>query len=150
SISGTDAGNYSANTTTSTTANITAKGLTVSGITASDKVYDATTTATLNTASAALVGVISGDTVTLNSASPTAAFGDKNVGTAKTVTVSALSLSGADASNYSLSQPTTTASISKAGLTATADNKTRAAGQANPTLTASYSGFVGGETLATS
>ena len=32
----------------------------------------------------------------------------------------------------------------------TADDKTRAAGQANPTLTASYSGFVGGETLATS
>ena len=32
----------------------------------------------------------------------------------------------------------------------TADNKTRAAGQANPTLTASYAGFVGGETLATS
>jgi len=31
-----------------------------------------------------------------------------------------------------------------------ADDKTRAYGQNNPTLTASYSGFVGGETLATS
>src|SRR5262249_23573517 len=93
---------------------------------------------------------ISGDTVTVNTASATATFADKNVGANKTVNVSALSLSGVDAGNYSLTQPTTTASISKAGLTVTADNKTRAAGQANPTLTASYSGFVGGETLATS
>src|SRR5262249_3141088 len=37
-----------------------------------------------------------------------------------------------------------------APLTATADDKTRAAGQSNPTLTATYTGFVGGETLATS
>src|SRR6266487_980691 len=102
SISGADAGNYSANTSASATANITAKALTVSGITAADKVYDATTSATLYTASAALVGVISGDTVTLNTASGTGAFADKNVGTGKVVNVSALNLSGADASNYSL------------------------------------------------
>src|SRR5262249_21942608 len=143
-ISGADAANYTANTSASATANITAKGLSVSGINAADKVYDATTSATLNTASAALVGVISGDAVTLNSASAAGAFADKNVGAAKTVNVSALSLSGADAGNYSLTQPTTTASISKAGLSVTADNKTRAAGQPNPTLTASFSGFVGG------
>src|SRR6185369_945579 len=58
--------------------------------------------------------------------------------------------SGADATNYTLTQPTTTASITQAGLTVTADDKSRTAGQSNPTLTASYSGFVGGETLATS
>jgi hypothetical protein len=150
SLSGTDAGNYSANSTASGTANITAKGLTVSGISAADKVYDATTSATLNTGSAALAGVISGDIVTLAAGSATGTFADKNVGTGKTVNVSALSLSGADASNYTLTQPTTTASITRTGLTVTADNQTRAAGQANPTLTASYSGFVGGETLATS
>src|SRR4029434_8186425 len=115
-----------------------------------DKVYDATTSATLNTAIATLSGVVSGDTVLLNAASGTGAFADKNAGTGKWVTCSALSLSGADAANYSLTQPTTTASISKAGLTVTADNKSRAAGQSNPTLTASYSGFVGGETLPTS
>src|SRR5262249_32172559 len=149
-ISGTDAGNYSANTTASATANITAKGLTVSGVTANDKVYDATTTATLNTATASLVGVLSGDTVTLDTASAAGVFADKNVGNNKTVNVSALSLSGADAGNYTLTQPSTTASISKAGLTVSADNKSRAAGQSNPTLSATYSGFVGGETLATS
>src|SRR5206468_10314040 len=125
-------------------------GLTVSGITATDKIYDATTSATLNTASAALTGVISGDTVTLAAGSATGTFATKNAGTGKVVNVSGLSLSGADARNYTLTQPTTTASITQAGLTVTADNKSRAAGQANPTLTASYAGFVGGETLSTS
>src|SRR6185369_10221103 len=128
----------------------TARGLTVSGITAADKVYDATTTATINAGSATLAGILSGDTVTLAAGSATGAFATKNAGTGKVVNVSGLSLSGVDASNYTLTQPTTTASISKAGLTVTADNKTRAADQANPTLTASYAGFVGGETLATS
>src|SRR6185503_19494806 len=42
------------------------------------------------------------------------------------------------------------ADITKALLTVTADDKTRAAGQPNPTLTASYSGFFGGENLANS
>src|SRR6185369_3422294 len=78
------------------------------------------------------------------------AFATKTVGTAKTVTVSGVSVSGADVSNYSLNQPTTTADIAKAALTLTGDDKTRAAGASNPTLTVTYSGFVGGETLATS
>src|SRR6185369_10851608 len=42
SISGTDAGNYSANTSTSTTANITARALIVSA-TGINKIYDGTT-----------------------------------------------------------------------------------------------------------
>src|SRR5207247_3720803 len=130
SISGADANNYTANTTTGTTANITAKALTISGTTVADKVYDATTSATLNTASATLSGVLSGDSVSLNAASATGAFADKNVGTGKMVNVSALSLSpDLIGGNYSLTQPTTAASISKAGLTVMADNKSRAAGQ---------------------
>src|SRR5204863_3827461 len=100
--------------TTSTTANITAKGLTVSGITANDKVYDATTTAMLNTAGASLSGLISGDDVNLSVTGATGAFSDKNVGTAKPVTISGLSLTGADATNYTLNHPTPTASITKA------------------------------------
>src|SRR6185503_8326625 len=129
SVSGTDAANYLlASSTATTTANITAKALTVSGITANNKVYDATTTATVNMGSAALSGVVSGDDVTMSTAA----------------------VSGTDVSNYSLSQPTTTADITKAPLTVTADDKTRAAGAPNPTLTATYAGFVGGETLATS
>jgi phosphodiesterase/alkaline phosphatase D-like protein len=38
--------------------------------------------------------------------------------------------------------------VTRAPLTITADNKTRVYGQANPTLTASYSGFVNGDTPA--
>ena len=45
-ISGTDAGNYTVNTTASSTADITAKTLTVSA-TGINKVYDGTTTATV-------------------------------------------------------------------------------------------------------
>jgi len=57
------------------------------------------------------VGVVSGDTVTLNTGGAAGAFGNGSVGTGKTVTVSGLALSGADAGNYSLTQPVTTANI---------------------------------------
>jgi hypothetical protein len=150
SISGTDAANYSANASASTTANITAKALTVSGISASNKIYDANLSVALDTTSAALVGVVSPDDVSLDASSATGAFADKNVGASKTVNVTGLNLSGADAGNYSVTQPVTTATITKATLTVKADDKSRAAGQANPALTASYTGFVGSETVATS
>src|SRR5437867_6747737 len=116
-VTSTDAANYTANTTATTSASITAKGLTVSGITANNKVYDGTTTATLNVASAALVGVASGDSVTLNTGSATGVFANANAGTAKSVTVSGLTISGADAGNYTLTQPATTADITAATLT---------------------------------
>src|SRR6185503_14829710 len=105
---------------------------------------------TLNAGGATLVGVLSGDTVTPNSGSATGVFADKNAGSGKTVNVSGLSLGGADAANYSLTQPTTTANITKTTLTVIADNKTRTSTASNPTLTATYTNFVGGETLATS
>ena len=41
---------------------------------------------------------------------------------------------------------TNTLVINKAELTVTADNKSKLCGQPNPPLTASYSGFVNGET----
>src|SRR5207245_2608687 len=107
-------------------ADITAKALTVTGVTANNKVYNGTTTATLNFASAAPVGVVSGDSVTLNTNSATGAFATPTVGTAKSVTVVGLSLSGTDATNYSLTQPTTSADITAKGLTVTgvtANNK---------------------------
>src|SRR5213078_3886838 len=49
SISGTDAGNYTFNTTAATTANITARALTITA-TGVNKVYDGTTTATVTLA----------------------------------------------------------------------------------------------------
>ena len=120
-ISGTDSANYLlAATTASTSANITAATLTVSGITAASKVYDAATAATLTANSAALVGVIAGDTVTLSVGGASGVFADKNAGVGKPVTVSGLTIAGASAANYKLMQPTATASISPRSLTVTA------------------------------
>ena len=114
---GNSGNNYSYTFQTASTGTIAAKGLTVTGITASNKVYDGNTTATLNTASAALVGTVTGDDVTLNAAGAAGAFADADVGTGKTVQVSGLTISGADATNYLLAQPTTTASITASSLT---------------------------------
>ena len=58
------ASNYTISSGQTTTANITAKSLTVSGITASDKTYDATTAATLGTGAVVYGGLVSGDTLT--------------------------------------------------------------------------------------
>ena len=113
SIGGAQAGDYSLNPTT--TANITPAPLTVSGVTASNKVYDGTTTATLNLASAKLVGVVAGDAVTLNTSKATGAFASSAVGTGISVAIAGLTLSGAQAGDYTLTQPTTTANITSAG-----------------------------------
>src|SRR5207248_7114269 len=115
-ISATDAGNYSlTNTTASTTADISAKALTVSAA-GVNKQYDGTTTATVTLSD----NRVSGDVVT--TAYTTATFADKNVGTGKTVSVSGITISGTDAGNYSLTATTasTTADISAKALTVTA------------------------------
>ncbi len=130
------------------TADITAAGLTVTGVTANDKAYDGTVSATLDLGSAALSGVVGDDDVTLTTGSATGAFADANVGTGKPVAVSGLALDGAASGNYSLTQPTTTADITAVQLTVTAENKTRPYGAANPTLTATITGFVNSETEA--
>ena len=115
------AANYTV-TAPTVTANITPKNLTVSGVTVSDKVYDATRSATLS--GGTLTGLISGETLTLSSLSGT--FDDKNVGTGKTVTVNGATLGNGTglASNYTLTAPTglsatiTKASLSVSGITA--------------------------------
>ena len=96
------------------------KSLTISGLSGTNKVYDSTTADSV-TGTASLVGKIAGDTVNLGAGS--ASFADANVGNGKTVTFSGYSINGADAVNYSLSQPaTSTANITAAGLTVTAKN----------------------------
>jgi hypothetical protein len=88
-----------------------AQVLTVAGLRAQNKVYDGTTAATLILSNAVLVGVASGDTVTLNTNNAVGAFADKNVGAGKLVTVGGLALAGADAGKYTLMQPPTNADI---------------------------------------
>ncbi len=121
-ITGVDAGNYAlSNLTATATANITPAALTVSGITASNKIYDATTTAVLNFSNAILSAILAGDAVTLNTASAKGTFASKTVGNGKVVSIAGLSLAGTNASNYTLKSPiTTTANITTRGLTITA------------------------------
>jgi hypothetical protein len=146
SLSGASAGNYQlAFTSVTTNANITAKNLTVSGATANNKVYDGGTIATINASGATMVGLVSGDAVTLNTGSAIGAFASASVGTGKVVTLSGLTISGADAGNYTLTQPLVTADITPATLTVTANDVTRPCGQPNPVFTVTYSGFVGSD-----
>jgi hypothetical protein len=63
SYSGTDAGNYAITNQATTTASISQAALTVTGITASDKTYNASTAATVNTAGANYNGLFAGDVV---------------------------------------------------------------------------------------
>ncbi|MFA5914976.1 MAG: YDG domain-containing protein, partial [Burkholderiales bacterium] len=68
----------------------------VGSITAANKVYDGNNTATIATRT--LATLIAGDTVSYTGG--TAIFSDKNVADGKTVTGTGLSLTGADAGNY--------------------------------------------------
>ncbi|MFO0957988.1 MAG: YDG domain-containing protein [Isosphaeraceae bacterium] len=92
-----------------------------SGLTASDKVYDGTTTASINTAGATLTGIVPGDSVTIDVSAATAAFASKAVGTNQPATITGLALSGADAGNYTLASTSvaTTASIMPRAVAAT-------------------------------
>ena len=93
--------------------------LTVSGITASDKVYDATTAATLvGLGTATLDGFIVGDTVNLVTTGAIGTFASKDVGNGVSVVVSGLTISGAQAFDYALIPPTTNAEIIARTLTA--------------------------------
>ena len=94
---------------------VTKAALTVSGTTAANKVYDGNTKATVNQVNSVLVGVISGDTVTLGGTA-TGTFASPNVGTAIVVTIAGFTLGGAASNNYSLTQPTTTANITAKGI----------------------------------
>ena len=120
---------------------ITPKPVTVSGITAANKVYDGDTTATVKTDNAIFNGILEGDALSITA---TGTFADANAGDNKTVNLSLGALSGADMANYTLattgSQSTTTASIKKAtliltppsGLTATYGDKLSSITLTNP------------------
>lgn len=86
---------FTAPTVAAVSASITARPLAL-GLTGLNKVYDGATAAGLTITDDRL----SGDQLTV---SATAAFADKNVGTGKTINVTGVSLSGSDASNYSVS-----------------------------------------------
>jgi hypothetical protein len=111
-LSSADAGNYTVSQPSGLTADINALHVT-GNFTASNKVYDATTAATVLTRTVSTTPM--GDDVSLDGG--TAAFADKNAGAAKTVTLTGATLTGADAPNYVLdSVATTTADITARNL----------------------------------
>jgi filamentous hemagglutinin family protein len=146
-INGGLASNYSLPTGIFTNATINAKALSAT-ITAPNKTYDGTTTATPTVSITS--GLIGSETVT---ATGTAAFNSKDVLTADTVTLNTVTLAdginGGLASNYSL--PTgifTNASINAKALSAsvTATKTYDGATTATPTVSIT-SGFIGTETV---
>ncbi|MGJ0455719.1 YDG domain-containing protein [Aliarcobacter cryaerophilus] len=127
-LSGADTNNYNVVAPNSLTASITQKGLTISNITANNKTYDGTTTATLSNIGS-LVGLVTGEDLVLNN--PTSViFSSKDVADGITVTASGYTIADKDsfkASNYNLTQTskTTNANISKADLTATLNDNSK-------------------------
>ena len=117
-VSGADADNYSWSSWTTTFSDIKKAGLVVSAI-AQDKTYDGSTRAT----SVFSDNRIGSDELVLTGESN---FSDKNAGTGKLVTVSGITVAGADAGNYIWHDTTSsTASIAKASLAITAEASDR-------------------------
>jgi trimeric autotransporter adhesin len=127
------------------TVTITPATLMVEGTQAANKVYDGTTTASLS--GATLVGVLGSDSITLgNDTSGT--FNNKNAGDDKSVST-AMAITGTDASNYILVQPTgLTADITPLPITvvAAADNKSYD-GNTTATVSLSSTGILAGDTV---
>jgi len=117
SLSGTDAGNYTASSSAITTATMSAASLvvTASGV---NREYDATTNASVTLADNRFVG----DKFDVHYVS--AGFNDKNVGDKKAIAVNGISLAGSDASNYVTSATgASNANITAAPLTITASGE---------------------------
>jgi hypothetical protein len=100
-LAGADAGNYTITDSSTATVTITPLAISSTGLAGVDRTYDGTTSVAIDTSGALLGGVVTGDAVGVASATGTMA--DKNVGTAKPVTIGAVTLNGADAVNYTVS-----------------------------------------------
>jgi hypothetical protein len=134
-LGGTDAGNYTFNTTATTAANITPTSLTVSagGV---NRFYNGTAVASVNLSDTRMAGDV------LTASYVAANFLDKDIGTSKQVDVSGISLSGADVGNYTFNTTASTfADISPATLTVTGIPKTKVLGTPDPLLTYMVSGL---------
>ena len=114
-------------------------------VAANNKTYNGTLTATVGAAS--LMGVSSGDDVSINGVPSAFNFTSTNVGSGITVNATGnYTITGADAGKYTLTQPSFSANITAAALTVTADvGQTKTYGATDPILTYTISGFVNGD-----
>ena len=138
-------GKYTTNTGTATVT-VNPKAVTVSGITANDKVYDGTTNAGLDYSAVTLGGVLENDTLTVTA---TGKLESADVGEKK-VTISDLTLGGDSAANYVLAesgnQTETTATITAKEVTVTITSKGGTYGSV-VVAAAKLSGAVDGENV---
>ncbi|MBD3581249.1 YDG domain-containing protein [Flavobacterium selenitireducens] len=142
-LDGTGASNYAIAQPADLSAEITPLEVAISGLTASDKIYDATTNATVS-GTPQIEGLLAQDDVTV-SGMPTAAFADKNVADGKPIVISNVLLSGAQAANYTAVAPTTLfADITPASLTITNAQALDKAfdGNVSATVTGTLSGIL--------
>jgi len=120
--------------------NVSKKALTISGLSGTSKTYDGTTSVVM-TGTAAYSGLMNSESFTVSDF-VTWAFPNVNVGTNKTLTRSGSFT--VPSSNYSITQPTLTASITAVALTvssASANNKIYN-GTTNATITGTLNGII--------
>jgi len=141
-LGGVDAGNYTVNSVASTTASITPALLTLNAV-SDTKVYDGTT---VSGGVVGTVGVQGSDSVGDLSQS----YASKNVlgNNASTLAVNGgyIVNDGNGGANYSVMTASAQGTISPVPLTIAANDASKSFGTPNPTFTATYTGFVGGET----
>jgi filamentous hemagglutinin family protein len=152
---GSKAGNYDLVLQSDITGSISPKALTISGVSALNKVYDATRSASLGYLNLALNGLVNGTdsaNISLVTSGAAGTFATKNAGNGIGVAATGFTLTGNGAGNYTLTQPTgLAANITPAPLSiAITGNPTRTY---NGTTTANIGpgdvtiiGFRGGET----
>lgn len=151
------AGNVTAASTGATTqnllvpaGNVSAKELTITGLTGTNKVYDRTMAGSF-TGTPLLNGVVAGDgaDVVLESGGVTATFAQTAPGTGLTLTVAGFAISGSKAGNYTVTQPVLTADISAKELTLLNPAVTTRAfnGTTSATITGTLDGVIAGDTV---
>ncbi len=123
-LGGAKASNYTLEPSAAVTGEITRRPVAVSGVSASDKVYDGTTDAELSADDIKIENVIDGEEV---AAAASGSFENADAGNSKTVNIS-YELSGKDAGNYyvdttdSRTQNTASAAIHKKAITTTVNS----------------------------
>ena len=131
-----------------TTGNITAKQVTVTGITAKDKVYDGTTNATLDCSNAKFDGILENDKLTV---AAKGMFEKADIGKQK-VRISDLTLGGDSVANYVLAesgnQTQTTATITAKQIAVSIKPNGGTYGETITPATATANGVVGEDALA--
>ena len=120
------------------TLSVTPVGLTITAD-GKTKLYGAA----LPTLTASYNGFVNGDTASSLTTQPAL---NTTATAASHVATYPITASGAVDNDYTISYVPSTLSVTPVGLTITADGKTKLYGEALPTLTASYNGFVNGDT----